>query len=419
MKVELLYGKKGLSVSLPDKTKVIEPIFIDKLRNELDSIKKSITDPMSGISLKKSSSKSKTIGISVCDITRPMPIKKVLPVVLSELSEIKEENIKIFIANGTHRECTDAELENMLGKDVFRAQYQIINHDAFNENNLTDLGTTSSGIPVSLNSDWLNCDYKITIGLVEPHFFAGFSGGPKMVAPGLAGLETIMNLHDYDKINNKKSTWGLIEDNPIHKQISEISLLNKPDFSIDLTLNRENKITGIYSGELFSEHTLACQDVKKDSMKKTDKLYDLVITSNSGYPLDQNLYQSIKGVSAAAQITKPGGMIICVSECSDGIPFNSNYEKLLESVNTPEEYLLKLKEQAYLELDQWQVQVQAQIQENNKVMLYSKLNEKDVSKSHLLKINNIENVIEELKRDTKKPSICILPEGPQTIPYKI
>ncbi|MBI14984.1 MAG: hypothetical protein CL782_01810 [Chloroflexi bacterium] len=147
MKVKLLYGKNGLPVSLPDKTQIIEPIFIDKLKNELDSIKKSIMNPISGINLKKSISKYNTIGISVCDITRPMPIKKVLPVVLSELSEINPQNIKIFIANGTHRECTDSELENMLGKDIFKAKYQIINHDAFNEDRITNLGNTTSGVP--------------------------------------------------------------------------------------------------------------------------------------------------------------------------------------------------------------------------------------------------------------------------------
>jgi len=418
MKIKMDYGKEGMEINVPDYAEVLIPNHKLEIKNPEESITKSLLSPINSNSLLSLYKGGMTVGISVCDHTRAQPRNEIITSILNLFEGIKKENFLVFIATGTHRPTTINEIKEMFN-DYVISSTTIIIHNSEDPSELEYQGKTSENIPIELNKSWLNCDLKITTGFVEPHFFAGFSGGPKMVAPGLAGLETIMNLHDYDKINNKKSTWGLIEDNPIHKQISEISLLNKPDFSIDLTLNRENKITGIYSGELFSEHTLACQDVKKDSMKKTDKLYDLVITSNSGYPLDQNLYQSIKGVSAAAQITKAGGMIICVSECSDGIPFNSNYEKLLESVNTPEEYLLKLKDQAYLELDQWQVQVQAQIQENNKVMLYSKLNEKDVSKSHLLKINNIENVIEELKRDTKNPSICILPEGPQTIPYKI
>ena len=204
-----------------------------------------------------------------------------------------------------------------------------------------------------------------------------------MTAPGLAGIETIMNLHDYDRINNHKSSWGIIDGNPIHEEISEISRVLKPDFSVDLTLNRENHITGIFSGDLFSEHSIACNEVRKDSMIETKKLYDLVITSNSGYPLDQNLYQTIKGVSAASQITKPGGYIIAISECSDGIPFNSPYEKLLKSVNNPEEYIERLRNSDTLEPDQWQLQIQAQLQEKNKVFLYSKLNELDLSLIHI------------------------------------
>ncbi len=418
MKIKMDYGKDGIEINVPDYSEVLIPSHKPEIKDPEKNINQSLINPIKSKSLLSLYKKGMTVGISVCDHTRAQPRNEIITSILNLFEGIKKENFLIFIATGSHRPTTKHEIKEMFN-DYVISSTTIVIHNSEDPSELELKGKTSENIPIELNKLWINCDLKITTGFVEPHFFAGFSGGPKMVAPGLAGLETIMNLHDYDKINNKKSTWGLIEGNPIHKQISEISLLNKPDFSIDLTLNRENKITGIYSGELFSEHKLACQNVKNDSMKKTNKLYDLVITSNSGYPLDQNLYQTIKGVSAAAQITKPGGIIISVSECSDGIPFKSNYEKLLESVNTPEEYLMKLKTQNYLEPDQWQVQIQAQIQENNKVMLYSKLNEKDVSKSHLLKINNIEEIIEQVKRKKKNPSICILPEGPQTIPYKI
>tara|TARA_B100000579_G_scaffold434916_1_gene456962 strand:+ start:39817 stop:41073 length:1257 start_codon:yes stop_codon:yes gene_type:complete len=418
MKIKMDYGKEGMEITVPDNSDVLIPNHKNEILEPNSSITKSLLNPINSDSLLSLYKEGMTVGISVCDHTRAQPRNEIITSILNLFEGIKKENFLIFIATGSHRPTSQKEINEMFN-DFVISNTTIINHNSEDPSNLKYMGKTSEKIPIELNKEWTKCDLKITTGFVEPHFFAGFSGGPKMVAPGLAGLETIMNLHDYDKINNKNSTWGLIEDNPIHKQISEISLLNKPDFSIDLTLNRENKITGIYSGELFYEHGIACKDVKKDSMQKTTKLYDLVITSNSGYPLDQNLYQTIKGVSAAAQITKPGGIIISVSECSDGIPFKSNYEKLLESVNTPAEYLLKLKDQTYLEPDQWQVQVQAQIQENNNVMLYSKLNEKDVSKSHLIKIKSIEEIIEELKTRIKNPSICVLPEGPQTIPYKV
>ena len=164
---------------------------------------------------------------------------------------------------------------------------------------------------------------------------------------------------------------------------------------------------------------LACQYVKKNAMQKTDKLYDIVITSNSGYPLDQNIYQAIKGVSAAAQITKPGGSIISVSECIDGFPYKSNYEKLLKTYNNPKIFLEYIKENDTKIPDQWQFQIQSQIQIKSKIYLYSKLGKKDVSDAHLLRAENIEDLIEDLSSKITNPSICVLPEGPQTIPLLV
>ena len=420
MKVKLLYGKNGLPVSLPDKTQIIEPIFIDKLKNELDSIKKSITNPISGITLKKSISKYNTIGISVCDITRPMPIKKVLPVVLSELSEINPQNIKIFIANGTHRECTDSELENMLGKDIFKANYQIINHDAFNEDRITNLGNTTSGVPISLNSEWLDCDYRITIGLVEPHFFAGFSGGPKMIAPGLAGFKTIMQLHNAKMIESPNAIWGITDNNPIHSTIREIATLYPSNFSIDVTINKNHDITSVHSGNMFDVHKHAIKFAYKSAMREVTQKFDIVITTNSGYPLDMNLYQTIKGISAASQIVKDNGSIICASECSDGFPDHGEYKKMLTSVKSPDELLTLIKNAKHEKRDQWQVQIQAQIMLRSKIYLKSDyLTDREIEEAHLIPIKNVSNKVKELMDLSPESNICVLPEGPQTIPILV
>ena len=418
MKIKMDYGRQGIEINVPDTSDVLIPNHKKEIQNPEKKILDSLLNPINSNPLKSLYKKGMTIGISVCDHTRAQPRNEIINSILQVCDGAKKEEVLIFIATGSHRQSTEKEIKEMFSEDIL-LNATIINHNSEISSNLKYLGETSNKIPIEINKLWIECDLKITTGFVEPHFFAGFSGGPKMIAPGLAGLETIMNLHDYDKINNKNATWGITKGNPVHEEISEISMQNQPDFSIDLTLNRDNRITGIYSGELFSEHNIACEIVKKDSMKKTSKLYDLVITSNSGYPLDQNLYQTIKGVSAAAQITKPDGFIISVSECTDGIPYKSNYEKLLESVDSPAEYLSKLKSQNSLEPDQWQVQIQSQILEKNNVMLYSKLNEKDVTKCHLLKVDQVEDVIESVQKKVNNPSICILPEGPQTIPYKV
>ncbi len=193
----------------------------------------------------------------------------------------------------------------MLGRDILD-RCRVINHDSRDDASLERVGTTSTGVDVRLNREWLAADVRLTTGFVEPHFFAGFSGGPKMVAPGLAGLDTVMTLHDAARIGHPNATWGITEGNPIHDDVREIAAMAPPNFSIDVALNRDQKITAAFAGNLFAEHKRACAHVKATAMRAVPAPFDVVLTTNSGYPLDQNLYQAVKGMSAAAQIVKRG-----------------------------------------------------------------------------------------------------------------
>ena len=417
MKIKIDYGKNGLILEVPDNSTVLNPKHKEKIDNPEAVIISSLTNPINSPPLINLYKKGMKVGISVCDHTRAQPRNEIIKCIMELLGNIDKENLLIFIATGSHRQSTDEEITNMFNNEIL-SNVTIINHEGNKNSNIKTIGKTSKKTPIEINKEWLDCDLKITTGFVEPHFFAGFSGGPKMVAPGLAGLETIMNLHDYKRIKHNKSIWGVTKGNPIHEEITEISRIIKVDFAIDFTLNRNQDITGVYAGNLETEHGIACSRVKQDSMIATKKLFDLVITSNSGYPLDQNLYQSIKGISAAAQITKPGGTIVSVAECSDGIPNGSSYHKLLKSFPNPKSFLSKVKDKNYSEPDQWQFQIQSQIQSNNNLMIYSKLNEIETIESHMTKITDIGQIIEGVKSKINNPSICILPEGPQTIPYK-
>ena len=191
----------------------------------------------------------------------------------------------------------------------------MVNHDAFDEGGLEMTGRTSDGIPVLLNRHWLDADIRITLGLVEPHFFAGFSGGPKMVAPGLAGFGTTMHLHNAARIGSPRATWGITDGNPVHDSVREIATMTGVDFSLDVTINRDMRITAAYAGEMFQVHAAACEAARRTVMRPVDRPFEVVVTTNSGYPLDQNLYQAVKGMSAAAEIVREGGTIICASEC--------------------------------------------------------------------------------------------------------
>ena len=418
MKVKLSYGKNGLMVNLPDCTKVIEPQFLPALPDQHGALKDAIRNPISTQPLRQSVVLGQKIGISVCDITRPIPTNVILSVLLAELEHIPDEDITIFIATGTHRSNNKSELDSMLGQTVTSRGYNIINHDAVDEAKLSRVGTTKKGIPVFINSDWIKSDFKITIGFVEPHFFAGFSGGPKMVAPGLAGFETIMHLHNSDMIAHPNSTWAITEGNPIHDAIREIADIEPVDFSLDVTLNKNKGITSVYAGNMFKVHKACCDFSRYTSTVKVDHKFDIVITTNSGYPLDMNLYQAVKGMSAASSVVATGGSIICAAECSDGIPEHGNYGNILTSASSPDELLELINKPDYNRHDQWQVQIQAQIQSKATVYVKSDyLTQSQIANSHLHPIDNIEETILKLCLNKPGSSICVLPEGPQTIPY--
>jgi len=243
--------------------------------------------------------------------------------------------VTILIATGTHRANTPDELQLMLGADIVNRGCQIINHDSRDDSSLAHVGETRAGVPIFLNKKWLSADVRITTGFVEPHFFAGFSGGAKMVAPGLAGLKTVLVLHDARRIGSPNATWGVIEGNPIQDDVREIARTTGVTFSIDVTLNRDQAITAVFAGELFAEHGQACAFSKASVMCPVDVPFDVVLTTNSGYPLDQNLYQAVKGMSAAAKVVKPGGTIVCAAECRDGLPNHGSYGQVLASRPSP------------------------------------------------------------------------------------
>ena len=217
MLVNLAYGRTGLEVDLPDDlTTVIEPTYVPGLPDQEGAIRNALRNPLGGgPTLRRLVKPGQTVAISVCDVTRPMPSRTVLPVLLRELGHMPNDQVTIMIATGTHRPNTPEELDEMLGPDI-AGSYRVVNHSAFDSESLEFVGESSDGIPVWLNRTWLEADVRITTGFVEPHFFAGFSGGPKMVAPGLAGFDTIMQLHNAERIAHPMAVWGITHGNPIH-----------------------------------------------------------------------------------------------------------------------------------------------------------------------------------------------------------
>jgi nickel-dependent lactate racemase len=419
MKLLLDYGSNGLEVDFPDvRTTVIEPLFVKPAADAAATLRHAIQNPIGRRPLRELVKPGQKVGISVCDITRAQPRQLMIEALLAEMPGVRMEDVTIFIATGTHRRNTDSEIEAMLGPEIAR-RCRIVCHIARDNASLVHAMNSSRGVRVWMNREWLACDFKITTGFVEPHFFAGFSGGPKMVAPGLAGLDTVMELHNVARIGHPNATWGLTQGNPVHDDVREIANTLGVDFALDVTLNRDRQITSAFAGDLLQEHAAACVVAKQNAMRKVDAPFDVVVTTNSGYPLDQNLYQAVKGMSAAAKIVKPGGTIICAAECRDGIPSHGAYREILESQPSPQALLDMITSPGYSRPDQWQVQIQAIIQLKSKVLVKADgLSDEQLRAAHFEPIHDVAAATQRaLQAAGPNSTLCILPQGPQTIPY--
>jgi len=420
MDIQLAYGKSGLTLNTDPywNVDVVKPHFLPGLENPLASLRASLQSPIESSPLTDCVKGDHKVGIIVNDITRATPSPIILQAILAELPYLPPENITIFVALGTHRPNTDAELRTMLGEDIV-TNYRIVQNNAFDPDSQVKIGVTRSGNQVFINRHLMDCPVKILTGFIEPHFFAGFSGGGKAIMPGMAGLDTILRNHCAANIAHPSVIWGITDGNPLYDEICEVAEMAGGAFLLNVTLNNQQAITGVFAGDLVAAHTRGCQFTKESAMVPVEKPYDIVVTTNSGYPLDLNLYQTVKGISAAAQIVRPGGTIVAVSECWDGIPDHGLYKQLLQEGGSPREVLDRINTPGFLKHDQWQAQVQAQIQLKADVFIHSGGLTNDQIRAAMLKpAPSLEKTLAQLvKKYGPKSRICVLPEGPVTIPY--
>lgn len=420
MKVNLAYGKKGLCVDLPDdlNMEIVAPKYVQGLGDQAEAVRNALRRPIRAKPLKELVSASDTVAIVCNDITRPTPYNVILPVLLNELGHVPDDKVIVFIATGTHRGNTEAELREMLGTEIL-ARYQIIQNDAADGNSHTLVGTTTCGNDVWMHGQYVNCDVRILTGFIEPHFFAGFSGGGKACMPGLALLNTVLKNHSPQNIDNPMATWGVTRGNPVWEEIREAALMVQPVFVLNVTLNRDKQITAVFAGDLEEAHARGCRFAKASAMVPVKEPYDIVITSNSGYPLDLNLYQSVKGMSAAAQVVKDGGSVIIAADCWDGIPQHGQYGRLLREAESPASLLEVIHRTNRMRQDVWQAQIHARICQKADVYFYSEnLSDEQIESAWLTPCHSIESTVDELlTKYGRDASICVLPEGPQTIPY--
>ncbi len=419
MHIELAYGRHGLPLDLPDDwpVTVVAPRYVPALPDPAAALTGELRAPHLAPPLAERARPGDRVGIVFSDITRATPHQLILPAVLAELRHIPREHITLFNALGTHRPNTEAELRGIIGG--LMDEYRVVQNNAFDPATQVCLGTTWRGHEIWLNREIVECDVKVLTGFIEPHFFAGFSGGGKALMPGMAGQRTVLGNHDAGMIAHAQATWGVTAGNPIWEEVMEVAHAAGGTFLVNVTLNRDKAITGVFAGDLDAAHATGCAFARQTAMVPVPAPFDIVVTTNSGYPLDLNLYQAVKGMSAASQIVKPDGAIIVAAECWDGIPDHGLYGQLLAAARSPRELLDTITAPGFLKQDQWQAQIQAQIQLKAEVYVRSDhLTDEQIRRALLLPCASIEQTIAQLReRYGSDATICVLPEGPQTIPY--
>jgi len=418
VKVHLQYGRDGLDVEVPgtDVT-VVEPRFVAGLPDEAGAFREAVRRPIGARPLREIVRPTDRVAVVIPDVTRPLPSDRLLPWLFAELDRVPAARFTIVNGTGSHRVNTPEELASMVGRDVL-ARYRVVNHTSHDPATMLPAGKSRDGETVSMNREYVEADRRIVLGFIEPHFMAGFSGGYKGIFPAVADIASIMRYHDARTIGDPRSTWGLLEGNPTQAIVRHDGALLPLDFCVNVTLNRRREITRFFCGDPVAAHAAGCAFSKATAMVACPRPFPVVVTTNSGYPLDQNLYQTVKGMSAAAQIVANGGYIAAASRCNDGFPEHGNFKKLLFDHPSPRAVLDTIEAPGFSLYDQWEAQLLALIRLKARVGLRSELAADDVRRAHLEPIADVgAAVARELERRGRDAPVAVLPEGPQTIPY--
>lgn len=371
MRMNLAFGKTGLTVALPEgyRYRVLEARTAKALADPAAAIAAALDNPIASPPLSELARGKSTVAISVCDITRPAPNRQVLPPLLARLERagIRRESIVILIATGLHRPATDAEIREIVGESI-ASSYRIENHNARELSEHRHLGSTASGTPVYIDERFVSADLHITLGFIEPHLMLGYSGGRKLVAPGLAAQETIKVLHSPKFMRDARSVEGSIEDNPLHRELLEIAAMARHDFMLDAALTRDRAIAGMFGGNAVEAHRSGVKFVSKVMLELIEEPVDAVITTSAGYPLDLTFYQAIKGITAASHIVKPGGKILLMAACEEGAGA-AEFSRMVAE-NPSDRRFMDHIASAPVEVDQWQLEKLGLVTAKLNVMYY-------------------------------------------------
>ena len=421
MKAHFSFGKNGIDVSVPDgfECQVIKSRSASGLPDgspKLDAALASALDsPIGCKPLATLAAGRKSAAISVCDITRPAPNRTTLPPLLARLHDagIPVDAVTILIATGLHRAATEAEVNTIVGPEI-AAKYRVVSHDARVLAAHRTLGATRRGTPVFIDERFMAADLHITLGFIEQHLMLGFSGGRKLIAPGLAAQETIKAIHAPRFMREPLATEGSITDNPLHAELLEIAAMARHDFILDVTLTQDRQISGVFAGHPVKAHAAGVDFLNLTSLQRLPEPADAVITSAAGYPLDLTFYQATKGITAAQHLVKPGGRILIVAECAEGVG-SPEFARKMAGLTSFDRFLDEITRTS-VEVDQWQVEKLALTGQKFNLFFYTPgVSKADLGFLGARAFQNLDDAIGAMLDGLPQGArIALVPEGPYT-----
>jgi nickel-dependent lactate racemase len=415
MRVRVALDKSGAELVLPDhwRTTVLEPRFAGAAGSAGAALAEALARPIGSRPLAELARGKSSAAISVCDITRPAPNRVVLPHVIGALEQagVPRERIRILIATGLHRMATPAEMEEIVGPEVL-ARCPVESHNARVEESHCYLGRTAGGTEVLIDRRFMEADLHITLGFIEPHLMLGFSGGRKLIAPGLAAERTIKRLHSPFFMRDARAVEGSFPDNPLHRELLEIARMARHDFIVDVALTRTRRIARVFAGDPAAAHAAGVEFVRRSTLAPVEERVDAVITTGGGYPLDLTYYQCIKGVTAASHILKPGGRMLLLAACREGIG-SPEFTRLVRTFPDWKACLEGLADQPVM-IDQWQLEKLALVARSVEILwCVPGVPREDRRYLWGKSFDDPQSAADALKRELPaNASVAVIPEGP-------
>jgi len=419
MRLRLEYGRSGLEVELPERhlVKSLQYPAVEPLADPLGAVELALDEPIGTAPLSELARGRRNACVVVSDVTRPVPNWLLLPPLLERLEKagIARENILILVATGLHRPNVGHELVEMLGQHVAE-NYRIENHDGRDLSSHTYLGQSPRDVPIWIDSRYVSADLKITTGLIEPHLMAGFSGGRKLICPGLAALETVKVWHGPDFLEHPNARAGTLEGNPVHEENTYIGRRAGCDFIVNTLIDAQRRMLKVVAGDMesaFYEGVAVARRVVRDTLAEP---VDIVVTSAAGYPLDATFYQSIKGMVAALPIVRRGGTIILAAEMSEGVG-SPEFQRLFAENPSLEVFFERLMSKNSLTLDQWQLEEMAKVARWAKIKVFSdRLPAETLRRLFVEPVESVEGAVaESLAEYGPNATIAVIPKGPYVL----